>query len=68
MKNEEKTPLKTTITGYVGEYSDTWLFETNNRTFDINVVRAIDELLLYETKDGDEIKITIEKVGNIHDN
>ena len=68
MKNEEKSTLKRTITGYIGEYSDCWLFETDDETFDTEVVRAIDWILHYNTQDGDIIKITMEKVGNIRDN
>ena len=68
MQNKEKTPLKRTITGYVSEYSDCFLFETDETSFDHFVVQSIDELLNYETQDGDIIKITIEKVGNVHDN
>lgn len=49
--------------GYVGEYSDTWLFETNETSYSSVVVLAIDELLGIKTEDGDKYKITIEKIG-----
>lgn len=48
--------------GYVGQYSDTWLFETDKTSYSKNVVLAIDELLLVETKDCEKYKITIEKL------
>lgn len=48
--------------GYVGQYSDTWLFETDKTSYSKNVVLAIDELLLIETKDCEKYKITIEKL------
>ena len=48
--------------GYVGQYSDTWLFETDTTSYSKNVVLAIDELLLIETKDCEKYKITIEKL------
>ena len=48
--------------GYVGEYSDTWLFETDKTPYSSIVVLAIDELLRTETKDCEKYKITIEKL------
>ena len=48
--------------GYVGQYSDTWLFERDKTSYSKNVVLAIDELLLIETKDCEKYKITIEKL------
>ena len=48
--------------GYVGEYSDTWLFETNKTPYSSIVVLAIDELLGIKTKDCEKYKITIEKL------
>lgn len=61
--------MKKVIQGYVGEYySNCWFFETNETAYSSKVVRAIDELLgTYTTKDGDEIRITIEHLGNVHD-
>ena len=48
--------------GYVGEYSDTLLFETDKTPYSSIVVLAIDELLRTETKDCEKYKITIEKL------
>ena len=53
---------KKAFIGYVGEYSDTWLFETDKTPYSSIVVLAIDELLLTETKDCEKYKITIEKL------
>ena len=48
--------------GYVGEYSDTWLFETNKTPYSSIVVLAIDELLGIKTEDCEKYKMTIEKL------
>ena len=48
--------------GYVGEYRDTCLFETDKTPYSSIVVLAIDELLRTETKDCEKYKITIEKL------
>lgn len=57
---------KKVFQGYITEYSDCWLFETEKTSYSSEVVSAIDELLKTETEDGDEIRITIEKLGNVH--
>ena len=59
--------MKKVIQGYVGEYSDCWLFETDEASYSEKVPLVIDELLGIFTKDGDEIRITIEHLGNVHD-
>lgn len=54
--------MKKEFIGFVGEYSDTWTFETDTHQFSSNIPTALDELLDIETKDGDKFKITIEKL------
>ena len=63
-KNNESGELpKKTIRGFVGEYSDTWLFETDKTSYSMNVPKAIDEILGIESEDGEEYRITIEQVS-----
>ena len=52
-----------TFVGYVGQYSDGWLFETDTNSYSQQVCAAIDELMEKLSKDGDKFKITIEKLG-----
>lgn len=59
--------MKTTIQGFVGEYNDCWLFETDKTSYNENVVTAIDDITGCLTEDGDEFRITIEFLGNCHD-
>lgn len=59
--------MKKVIQGYIGEYSDCFLFETEKTSYSSDVPEVIDELLGFFTEDGDEIRITIEHLGNIHD-
>lgn len=54
--------MKKEFVGYVEEYSDTWVFETEDRQYSSNVPAALDELLDAETKDGENYKIIIEKL------
>lgn len=54
--------MKKEFIGFVGEYSDTWTFETDTHQFSSNVPAVLDELLGIETKNGDKFKITIEKL------
>lgn len=54
--------MKKEFVGYVGEYSDTWVFETEDQQYSSNVPAALDELLDTETKDGEKYRITIEKL------
>ncbi len=54
--------MKKEFIGYVGEYSDIWVFETEDQQYSSNVPVALDELLDTETKDGEKYKITIEKL------
>ena len=61
-KESEELPKKT-IRGFVGEYSDTWLFETDITSYSVNVPKAIDEILDIESEDGEEYRITIEQVS-----
>ena len=56
--------MKKVIQGYMSHY---WLFETDKTSYSSGVASAIDELLEVITKDGDKIRITIEHLGNIHD-
>lgn len=61
--NSESEELpKKTIRGFVGEYSDTWMFETDTTSYSVNVSKAIDEILNIESKDGEEYRITIEQL------
>ena len=53
---------KKTVRGFVGEYSDTWMFETDTTSYSVNVPKAIDEILNIESKDGEEYRITIEQL------
>lgn len=55
--------MKKEIIGFVGEYSDTWMFETDTDCYSANIPTALDELLGYETQDGEKYKITIEKLS-----
>lgn len=62
--------MKIEIIGYVRAYerswmpeSDYWTFENDENCCSENVVRAIDELLSIDSKDGDKFKITIEKLN-----
>lgn len=50
------------IVGYVGEYSDCWLFETDNKSYSERVPIVLDELLGLFTKDGEQYKITIQRL------
>jgi hypothetical protein len=59
--------MKKVIQGYMSRYSDCWLFETDKTSYSSEVASVIDELLGFITRDGDEIKITIEHLGNVHD-
>lgn len=54
--------MKKELIGFVGEYSDTYTFETDTNQFSSNIPAALDELLGVKTKDGDKFKITIEKL------
>ena len=54
--------MKKEFIGFVGEYFDTWVFETDDHQFSSNIPTALDELLDVETQDGDKFKITIEKL------
>lgn len=54
--------MKKEFVGYVGEYSDTWVFETEDQQYSSNVPATLDELLDTETKDGEKYRITIEKL------
>ena len=54
---------KKTVRGFVGHYSDTWMFETDTSSYSSSVARAIDEILRIESQDGEEYRITIEQVG-----
>lgn len=58
--------MKKVIQGYMSQYSDAWLFETDKTFYSSGVASAIDELIGFLTEDGDEIRITIEHLGNIH--
>lgn len=58
--------MKKVIQGYMSQYSDAWLFETDKTSYSSGVASAIDELIGFLTEDGDEIKITIEFLGNAH--
>ena len=61
--NSESEDLhKKTIRGFVGEYSDTWLFETETTSYSANIPKAIDEILNIASKDNDEFRITIEQL------
>lgn len=59
--------MKKVIHGYASLYSDGWLFETEKTSYDEPFLAVIDNLLGITTKDGDEIRITIEHLGNVHD-
>lgn len=54
--------MKKEIIGFVCEYSDAWLFETETDYY-YNVPVALDELLGVETQNGEKYKITIEKLS-----
>ena len=61
--NSESEELpKKTIRGFVGEYSDTWMFDTETTSYSANIPKAIDEILNIESKDNDEFRITIEQL------
>lgn len=62
--------MKKEIAGYVRAHERSWILEDDYWTFENdenccseNVVRAIDELLCIDSKDGDKFKITIEKLN-----
>lgn len=55
--------MKKEIIGFVGEYSDDWVFETETDCYSSGVPAALDELLGCETQDGEKYKITIEKLS-----
>ena len=59
--------MKKVIQGYASLYSDCWLFETEKTSYDETFLAMIDNFLGITTKDGDEIRITIEHLGNVHD-
>lgn len=61
-RESEELPKKT-IRGFVGEYSDGYLFETDITSYSHHIPLAIDELLNVFSKDGEEYRITIEQVG-----
>ena len=50
--------------GYIAQYSDCWLFETEKTSYSQQVCATIDELMGELSKDGDRFKITIEKIEN----
>lgn len=52
-----------TFIGYVGQYSDCWLFETDTTSYSQQVCAAIDELMGELSNNGDKFKITIKKLG-----
>ena len=61
--NSESEELpKKTIRGFVGEYSDTWMFATETTSYSASVPKAIDEILNIESEDNDEFRITIEQL------
>lgn len=57
----EELPKKT-IRGFVGEYSDGYLFETDTTSYSGIIPQAIDEILNIFSKDGEEYRITIEQL------
>ena len=57
----EESPKKT-IRGFVGEYSDGYLFETDTTSYSGIIPQAIDEILNIFSKDGEEYRITIEQL------
>ena len=62
--NSESEELpKKTIRGFVGEYSDGYLFETDTTSYSDSIPQAIDEILGFFSNDGEEYRITIEQVG-----
>lgn len=54
--------MKKEFVGYVREYYDAWVFETEDQQYSSSVPAALDELLDIETKDGEKYKITIERL------
>jgi hypothetical protein len=58
-----KSKNSRSFVGYVGQYSDGWLFETDTNSYSQQVCAAIDELMGEFSKDGDKFKIIIEKLG-----
>lgn len=50
------------IIGYVGEYSDCWLFENEEASYSEKVPAVLDELLGVFTKNGERYKITIQRL------
>ena len=61
--NSESEELpKKTIRGFVGEYSDGYLFETDTFSYSGTIPQAIDEILNIFSKDGEEYRITIEQL------
>ena len=57
-----KFKSKKTFVGYVIQYSDCRLFETETDSYSQQVCVAVDELMGELSKDGDRFKITIEKI------
>lgn len=55
------------LRGFISEYSDCYMFETDDESFSQQAVITIDAFLHHFTQDGDIIEINIKKVGNIHD-
>lgn len=51
------------VKGWLSEDDYDWTFENGENRYNVNVVKAIDELLGIWSKDGDKFKITIEKLN-----
>lgn len=60
-RESEELPKKT-IRGFVGEYSDGYLFETDTTSYSGTIPQAIDEILNIFSEDGEEYRITIEQL------
>ena len=55
---------KKEIIGYVGEYSDGWVFENEKTQYSSNIPASLDELLETTTQDGEKYKITIVRLSD----
>ena len=56
--------MKKEIIGYVGEYSDGWVFENEKTQYSSYIPATLDELLETTTQDGEKYKITIERLSD----
>lgn len=55
--------MKKEIIGYIKEGNSNWFFENEKERYRSDIPTAIDQLLGINSQDGDNFKITVEKIN-----